>query len=254
MQLPAPAPVVLDRAWWSWTGPHGGHVASHLVHAATALPDVAGRPVRSLAVSFLRPLAEGPAEVRADLVRSGRSTSVVDAAVLTPDGAPGVTARVVLGPGSTGPDHAEPPDAVPPPEGLAPLVMPEEMLCFARFSAQVEFRPVSAPPLSGGGCPELVAWARLRDGSPVDAAVATFLTDAMPPALFGLLASPAAVPTVDLTVSLLGDLDADPVDDWVLLRIATRRAAGGWCVDDSEVRARDGRLLALGRQTRLVLS
>lgn len=248
------APVVLDRRWWSWTGPHGGHVAGHLARAATALPEAAGRPVRSLAVSFLRPLPEGPAEVRADLVRSGRSTSVVDAAVLTPDGAPGVTARAILGPSSTGPHSAEPPAAVPPPEDLAPLVMPEAMLSFARFSAQVEFRPVNAPPLSGGGRPELVAWARLLDGSPVDAANAVFLTDAMPPALFGLLTAPAAVPTVDLTVSLLADLDADPVDDWVLLRISTRSAADGWCLDDSEVLARDGRLLALGRQTRLVLS
>jgi acyl-CoA thioesterase len=248
------SPIVLDRSWWSWTGPHGGHVAGHLARAATRLPEVAGRPLRSLAVSFLRALPEGPADVTAELVRSGRSTSVVDTAVLTADGRPGVTGRAVLGPPATGPSYDRAAAAVPPPEDLPPLVMPEEMLSFARFSGNVDFRPVSTPPFSGAGDPDLLAWARMRDGRPVDVAVSAFLVDAMPPALFGLLDGPAAVPTVDLTVSWLADLDAEPVDDWVLLRITTRRAADGWCVDDSEVRARDGRLLALGRQTRLVLS
>ena len=72
----------------------------------------------------------------------------------------------------------------------------------------------------------------------------------MPPALYGATAVPVAVPTVELSVSFT---EAPAASGWVLLRISTRTAAGGWCVDDSEVWDRDGRLLAQGRQTRRVL-
>lgn len=253
MALSTPSVVTLDRSWWSWAGPHGGHTAGHLVRAAAALDP--GRPLRTASVSFLRALSEGAAPLEARVVRRGRSSTLVHASLLSGQGAPAVSAVCVLGAGGPGPQHVERTGGpVPAPEGLASLVMPPEMELFARFAGNVEFRPVSAPPLSGGGSPDLLAWARMRDGGAVDTQVAAVLTDVMPPALFGTLTAPVGVPTVHLDITLLEDLDDAPVDDWVLLRITTRSASGGWCVDDSEVRARDGRLLALGRQTRLVLA
>jgi hypothetical protein len=93
-----------------------------------------------------------------------------------------------------------------------------------------------------------VRWAD-RD-HPVDAAALVVMTDALPPALYGIATVPVPVPT--------GRPDRHPdarrdVRDWLLVRIATRTAEDGWCVDDSDVWGPDGRLLAQARQTRRVL-
>jgi acyl-CoA thioesterase len=73
-----------------------------------------------------------------------------------------------------------------------------------------------------------------------------------PPALYGALEVPVPVPTADLYVHFAGGASAS-TDPWALVRIGTSSAGDGWCVDDSEVWDRDGRLLASARQTRLVL-
>lgn len=43
-----------------------------------------------------------------------------------------------------------------------------------------------------------------------------------------------------------------PVHGWALVQITNEHAGNGWAVDASTVWARDGRLGALGRQTRRV--
>jgi acyl-CoA thioesterase len=60
------------------------------------------------------------------------------------------------------------------------------------------------------------------------------------------------VPTAELTVHFTDALDDRTTQGWALVRIRTAQAGGGWSVDDSEVWAADGRLLALARQARVV--
>jgi acyl-CoA thioesterase len=127
-------------------------------------------------------------------------------------------------------------------------VLPAELV---PFSQHLHVRPATAAlPLGGGDDPELVAWVRLVEDVPLDAAALTLLVDAMPPALYGATSTPVAVPTVELSVSFP---ESPMAHGWVLIRIATRTASGGWCVDDSEVWDLEGRLLAQARQTRRVL-
>jgi acyl-CoA thioesterase len=247
--------VELERRWWSWAGPHGGHVAALLLEAVQALPGAGDRPVRALTASYLRAAPAGPARVEALEVRTGRSTTVADA-VLLADGTPAVTARAVLG--AARPDA---PPSTPLADVLAPVVAPPEQLPVSAlpaemvpFAQQLEYRPADGRlPLLAGDRPQLLTWARFLDDRPLDAPALTVLVDALPPALYGLLTVPAAVPTVELGVTYGVTPDGAPPRGWVLLRIATRSAEDGWCVDDSEVWSRDGRLLAAGRQTRLVL-
>lgn len=239
---PQVSPVVLDRSWWSFAGPHGGHVASHLLEAATRLT---AHPPRSMHVQLSSAAAEGPADVQAVLVREGRSALFADV-TLRSGGEIRARASVVLGDVRPGPAVSGPtPPQVGPPEDIAELEFPRE---FVPFAQHLEYRPSAGQ--IGAGQADVHSWVRFRDGRMLDAAAATVLVDAMPPALYGKLPSPVPIPTADLYVSFSV---ATAVDGWSLLRIATRTAADGWCVDDSEVWTRDGLLLASGRQTRLVL-
>ena len=233
----------LDRSWWSWAGPHGGLVAGLCLRAAADALGEERRP-RSLSALFLEPAPEGELVLSTTLVREGGTSAV--AAV---EAGAAVRATVVGGRsrGESAVARVEPPE-VPGPDDCPDLVLPVE---FVPFSQHLLFRPATAErPLAGGDLPELVAWVRLVEDAPLDAAVLTMLVDAMPPALYGATATPVPVPTVELSVSFT---EAPVASGWVLLRISTRTAAGGWCVDDSEVWDREGRLLAQGRQTRRVL-
>ena len=235
----------LDRSWWSFAGPHGGYLAGHLLQAASSTD----RPARSLQVQFGTTPGEGPAEMETVTEREGRSATLASATLRTAT-ATVARATVLFGPARPGPvvcDVGRP--VAEAPEDLARLEMPPD---FVPFAQHFEYRPAAGTKAFGGDRPELTAWVRFLDGRPVDAAAATILVDAMPPALYGSLDTFVAVPTVDLSVQYL---ELEPyVEGWVLLRIVTRAARDGWCVDDSEVWAPDGRLLATARQTRIVLA
>ncbi|MFE2042051.1 hypothetical protein ACFXAZ_14195 [Streptomyces sp. NPDC059477] len=111
------------------------------------------------------------------------------------------------------------------------------------------------PPAGGGGGgvgPELTAWVRFTDGRTLDAAAVATLTDVLPPALYARWHTPRPVPTAELTVHFTDALTPGADGAPALVRIRTERADGAWAVDDSAVWAADGRLLALGRQARVV--
>ena len=250
--LAVDGPVRLDRSWWSWAGPHGGLLAAVAVGAGRALAGP-GRTPRALSAQFLRTVTDGEVRPEARLVREGGASSTVSSVLHGSDG--GVVLQAVLTSGRARGDGAPytvvDMPAVPAPEDCTPLALPVEMVPYGQH---FEHRPAAGVlPFSGGDRAELVAWVRLRADDPLDAAALTVLVDAMPPALYGVVREPVVVPTVDLTVSYASGLDDAPRRGWVLVRIATRTAADGWCVDDSEVWAPDGTLLVQARQTRRVL-
>lgn len=235
--------ATIDRSWWSWAGPHGGFVAGLCLGASLPLLGE-GRVPRSLYAVFLEPAAEGELALDAALVREGGSSAVVTVAA-----GEALHATVIGGrPRGDSEVRAEEPPDVPRPEDCVDTPLPVD---FVPFSQHLQFRfATDARPFASGTDAELVAWVRLVNDEPLDHAALVMLVDAMPPAVYAVAATPVAVPTVDLTVSFT---DAPAASGWVLLRIATRSAAGGWCLDDSEVWDADGRLLARGRQTRRVL-
>jgi acyl-CoA thioesterase len=110
-------------------------------------------------------------------------------------------------------------------------------------------------PLTGADEAQLTAWFRIVEPTPVDAAQAVMLLDAMAPAVYAKLRVPVAVPTLDFTVHLHAALDAEPVPagGWVLGRQRAVAAADGWEVDDGTLWDENGRLLATARQLRRVL-
>jgi len=244
-------PLVLHRSWWSWAGPHGGLLAALALRTAAPLAGP-GRTPRALSVQFLRTVDDVEVRAGALQVREGGSSSTVSS-VLRASGDIAVQAVLTSG-RARGGGQAYTVVGMPQvrgPEECAPLALPVELVPYGQH---FEHRPAAGPlPFSGGDRAELVAWARLRADDPLDTAALTVLADAMPPALYAVTRTPLMVPTVDLTVSYASGLDEAPRRGWVLVRIATRTAADGWCVDDSEVWAPDGTLLVQARQTRRVL-
>jgi acyl-CoA thioesterase len=242
------ATALLERSWWSWAGPHGGLLASLAVAAAEHHGD--GLPVRELSAQFLAPPAEGAVELETRWLRQGGSSGVLGvtlgtgstlalaATVLTGRSRPGRASAAVAAP------------AVPGPDDCPPVELPVDLVPFLQH---LDFRPANDTALLGGAAQaEFVGWLRLRDGSVSDAQALTLLVDALPPALYAVLTSPVPVPSVALSVQYTDPTSA-PISGWVLGRITTRSAGGGWCVDDSDLWSPDGQLLASARQTRRVL-
>lgn len=239
----------LDSSWSSWAGPHGGLVAGLALRHGRGL--AGDRLPRSLHAHFLAPAPLGEVRLTGRLLREGGASAVVEVGVTAPrSDEPVVVATLVAG-RARGPApvvEAVPAPVVPPARECAPLVLPAELVPFSQHFA---FRPATdAVPGGGGPLAELVAWVRPHVEGPLDAAALTVLLDVMPPALYAIATVPVPVPTVELSASFTGAV-AGP--GWVLCRIATRQADDGWCVDDSEVWAEDGTLLAQARQTRRVL-
>ena len=239
--------AALDRSLWSWVGPHGGLLAAIALDAAREVV-AADREPQVVTAHFLAGPGERPLELAAGVLRAGRSSDVVRVDA-TAGGEPVLAVTATLArprPGSTRYD-AVPMPAVPMPDAC-PVVEATDLV---PFTQHLEIRRVGPGPLVGGDSAELLAWVRWAAGDlPVDALSLVVLVDALAPALYGIATHPVPVPTVDLTVTLQPE---PPVTGWTLIRITTRTAADGWCVDDSDVWAPDGRLLAQARQTRRVL-
>jgi acyl-CoA thioesterase len=239
--------VSVDRSWWSWSGPHGGLLAALAVGAARSAVGADSTP-QVVSAQFLAAAGDAPLELQSRILRASSSTGVVRVDV-TSGGAPVLAAAVTLA--RTRPSHTRwndvPAPAAPPPYEC-PRVDASTMVPFAQH---VEIRKIGPGPFEGGDRAELLAWVRWVDpGAPVDAVSLVILVDALAPALYAVATNPVPIPTVDLAVTLQPE---PPTRGWTLIRIRTRTAADGWCVDDSDVWAPDGRLLAQARQTRRVL-
>ncbi|MFF7168514.1 acyl-CoA thioesterase [Streptomyces pseudovenezuelae] len=240
----------IDPLWRSWEGAHGGHVAAVALAAVRAQFAGGDQPVRTLTTHFLAPAAAGPLHVSGAVPASGRRTA---ACVFSghQDGLPVVVGSALFGSGRPGTSYdGQPAPDVPGPEDRRAVDLPGRLAPFAR---QLEIRPATADlPLAGGERAELLAWVRFTDGRPLDAGAVVTLTDVLPPALYAVWRSPRPVPSAELTVHFTDAVDESAGDGWSLVRIRTDHAGAGWAVDDSAVWAADGRLLALGRQSRVV--
>lgn len=248
--------AVIDASWRGWSGPHGGVVAALLVEVAVRAA-AEPLPVRALDLRFLGRPGTGVLEFAAAVTEVGRNTAVVD--VRAEQGGVAVAAAAVTL-GRTVPSEVPayagaPAPAVPGPEECAEFRLPTEIV---PAGAHFEIRPATEVlPLTGAAERELCAWVGLRlgtpapgDGTPIDAAALALLADALPPAVFATLRAPVAAPTVAFSLYLHTDTAAPQP---VLVRTVNASTGAGWSVDDTELRGRDGTLLATARQTRRVL-
>jgi hypothetical protein len=126
-----------------------------------------------------------------------------------------------------------------------PFALPRELVPIADH---LEIRALGAPrPLAGGDAPRLTARVRVH-GAATPLTALGGLADALPPSLFAVWTAHRALATLELSAHLAAP--APEPRAWVRVDQWTSWADDDYCVDDAELHAADGSLLARVRQTR----
>ena len=246
----------LDEGWQIGAGINGGMLLAVLGSGLRATFGVAGHPdplcVSAYYLSASRP---GPAQLRTEPLRRGRSMSTGSASLMQGDeGAPAVErvrALATYGDLAALPDDvrttAQPPDLPPPEKCVSSDRAPKAFTGKASLLDRLDVRmdpgcvgwAVGKP--SGRGL--IQGWLRLADGREPDPLMLLLAVDALPPVTFDL-GMYGWTPTLELTAHVR----AMPAPGWLLVTHHTRNVAGGLLEEDAEVWDSAGRLVAQSRQ------
>lgn len=243
--------VHVEEGWGQGRATYGGLVAGLMLSALRSrLPEEAGLPLRSTTISFVAPVAPGPAEAEATILRSGSSVTQgqvllhqegqVVAAMLASFGAPRESSIAVA-------PTAQMPTVAGPDEAMALPYIPGKT---PDFFAHLDMRLAEGGlPYSGSETSHMRGWMRFRQAPPrfgEDHFVS--LVDAWPPATIQLLDRPRPGSSLTWTLELLGDVTAEPDAFWGY-EVRTDHAADGYGHTHAHVWRPDGTLVAISRQT-----
>lgn len=245
--------VLLSRGWAIGHALNGGYLLATL---GRALGDALPHPDPfTITAHYMAATVPGPAVIRTDTARTGRTLSSGSAGLFQVDEGGNEVERIrvlasygdletVTGDVRT---SARPP-AIPPLEQcFSAHDNPQGRDAGPEMSKRLDLRldpatsgwAVGAP--SGRG--EMRAWLGLADGRDADPFSVLMAVDALPPTAFELGLS-GWVPTVELTVHVR----ARPAPGPLCVSVTTVNLAGGFLEEDVEVWDTAGRLVAQSRQ------
>ncbi|MEU4829188.1 thioesterase family protein [Streptosporangium sp. NPDC023615] len=237
--------VCLDPGY-SIGGPlNGGYLMAVLLRAVVdASPHE--HPVTT-SVQFLRAARPGPARVRVEQIKTGRTATMARATLVQNDESyieALVTTATLEG---ADPRWADGPSTAIPPIGECVRLPDPKPESGMTLNAQVEmaFDPPTIGWLAGKptGRPEARAYFRMAEPQDPDPYVLALAVDALPPVVFSA-GERGWAPTVDLT----WHLRALPAPGWLTLIGSGRLIGDGWFDEDVEVWDSAGRLVAQSRQ------
>ncbi len=239
--------VCLDAGYAIGAALNGGYLMAVLLRAVVdASPH--DHPVAT-SVHFLRVPRPGPAVVRLDQIRTGRTTTVTRATMLQDDRPVldgFVTTATLSAEAAPGPLEWSAPPAVAMPPVSECVALPDPGPGMP-ISAQREllFDPPTIGWLRGEptGRPESRAYFRLTEPQDPDPYVLAFAVDALPPVVFSAGAKGWA-PTVELT----WHLRALPAPGRLILLGSGELVHDGWFDENVDVWDSAGRLVAQSRQ------
>jgi acyl-CoA thioesterase len=234
--------IEAPEGWTQGRTLYGGMTAALCAEAARR--SIAGLPpLRSAQFAFTG-AAAGRLRLEPKLMRQGRSSSFVAVDGFA-EGGP--VARALLAYGAVresqvAHDGAAIPD-VSAPENCPPFFDAPRGGFFQNFEMRLAD---GARPLAGGK-PAFTVWVRHLDDAQVDPVVSLLaLADSLPPAAMVAFPAPAPISTVTWSVDILQPVEAG---DWRLLSSASEQAADGYSLQAMSLWSREGRRLAVGRQT-----
>ncbi|WP_369262408.1 thioesterase family protein [Streptomyces sp. R35] len=245
--------IDLSAGWTIINAVNGGYLLAVLGRAlADALPH--SDPF-TISAHYLTASQPGPAVVRTDVVRTGRTLSTGQASLFQYDdeGREVERIRVLASYGDldTLPDDvrttAKPP-AIPPMDQCfgpqdAPAPVPGSSAIADRLFLKLDPATLGWALGAPSGKGEMRSWFGLADGRDADPLSLLLAVDALPPTAFEIGLS-GWVPTVELTVHVR----TRPAPGPLRVSITTRNLAGGFLEEDAEVWDSADRLVAQSRQ------
>ncbi|MFD7707772.1 thioesterase family protein [Streptomyces sp. NPDC059786] len=245
--------IDLSAGWTIINAVNGGYLLAVLGRAlADALPHPDPFTVSAHYLTASRP---GPAVVRTDVVRAGRTLSTGQAALFQYDDAGREVERIRVlasyGDLDALPDDvrtsAKPPEIPPmeqcfgPQDGPAPV--PGSSAISDRLMLKLDPSTLGWALGSPSGKGEMRSWFGLADGRDADPFSLLLAVDALPPTAFELGLA-GWVPTVELTVHVR----CRPAPGPLRVSVVTRNLAHGFLEEDAEVWDSADRLVAQSRQ------
>ena len=237
--------------WQQGRGAFGGLVVALLVRAVSTANAEASRPLRTVSAELCGPVEPGDAELSVEPLRIGSGMSTL--AVRLVQGGE-VRAHAVAIFGRTRDPRISWQAARTLPSWSDASVLPIGPPLGPVFAQHFEFRPTGPLPFGGGPAALASGWIRPRDpGTARDAAFVAACADAYWPALYARMSAPRPMATIAYTLELLAPLDGLPVDAPLFVDIVAPAATDGYVVEDRSLYGVDGRLVALNRQTFVVI-
>ncbi|MEV6196737.1 thioesterase family protein [Streptomyces sp. NPDC051920] len=245
--------VDLSAGWTIINAVNGGYLLAVLGRAlADALPHSDPFTVSAYYLTASQP---GPAVVRTDVVRTGRTLSTGQASLFQYDdeGREIERIRVLASYGDLDalPDDVRTtalPPAIPPMDQCfgpqdAPAPIPGSSAITDRLFLKLDPATLGWALGAPSGKGEMRSWFGLADGRDADPLSLLLAVDALPPTAFEIGLS-GWVPTVELTVHVR----CRPAPGPLRVSITTRNLAGGFLEEDAEVWDSEDRLVAQSRQ------
>ena len=201
---------------------------------------------------YLRPSFPGPAEIRAGLIRAGRTTAFASASLFR-DGKETLRATAAFCDLAKAGSPEQPaftggtPPALPPPQECAGIE--PGAIRGTTIADRFEYRYTEAPGWFRGkpsGNPSAEFYMRFRDGREPGMLSLPLFVDAAAPVIL-------EVGGVSTTVELTVHLRARPAPGWLACRAVTRFVGGGYHEEDFEAWDSEGRLVAQSRQLAMLL-
>ncbi|MFC5699362.1 acyl-CoA thioesterase [Pseudomonas sp. GCM10022186] len=250
-----PAEVVVPATWGQGRAVFGGVVAALAFEAMKAKVE-AGRPVRSLATTFVGPLEpEVPANFEAELLREGKAVSQVFCRVLQK----GQVVALVQGSFGGSRQSVVRMDAEPAPEMKGPedcFELPYVQGVTPEFTRHLAMRwGIGGMPFSNSREREMGGWVRFRgqvDKEPLGEAHLLALVDAWPPATVPHLPAPAPGSTLTWTIEFVQPLPQLDTHDWCKYLARIEHARDGYGHAVAALWTPTGELVAMSRQTVVV--
>lgn len=204
---------------------------------------------------YLSAAVPGPAKLRTEVLRAGRTMSTGQASLTQVDSRGREVERIrvlaTFGDLDAEGEHvatsATPPDMPGLDDCLTAEDLPRPLLEETQLLERAEIRmdPATSGWLEGvpSGLGRLRAWFRMRDGFQPTPLLLIAAVDALPPVAYDLGIS-GWVPTLELTVHVR----ARPAPGWLRISLSSSNLAGGLIEEDAEIWDSSDRLVAQARQ------
>jgi acyl-CoA thioesterase len=246
--------IEIPAGWTQGRANFGGLVAALMYARIDALIDDA-RTLRSATVSFVGPVAIGPATVKAELLRHGKSVTQAEARIIQ-NGEVVAVMLACLG--------AARESSIKVAAEAAPVFKaPDE--CFAlpyvagvtpEFTQHIDFRWAHGDvPFSGSALPELGGWMRLKENrGEVDWLDIFMLVDTWPPALLPVVKVLSPGSSMTWTLEPVYLPKNKTANSWWQYRAITNYAADGYGNCEARIWDDEGNLVAISRQVVVVFA